>query len=128
MQRVSAKYEKQNKKKKHEKSTKSFKVVDSRAPLQEFEEPTPQPTGTQVLIKVKAACREERVSRVVQKIPLNGHCALLSRHGYRSWKSPSAVGLADAGVLHRLVVPTLARRRITFAAGTRLDGTKEILS
>jgi hypothetical protein len=51
---------------------KSFKVVDSRAPQQEFEEPTPQPTGTQMLIKVKAACGEERASRFVQKIRLNG--------------------------------------------------------
>ena len=34
---------------------KSFKVADFKAPLQEFDEPTPQPSGTQVLIKVKAA-------------------------------------------------------------------------
>ena len=34
---------------------KSFKVTDFNAPLQEVDEPTPQPEGTQVLIKVKAA-------------------------------------------------------------------------
>jgi alcohol dehydrogenase, propanol-preferring len=34
---------------------KSFKVADFNAPLQEVDEPTPQPSGTQVLIKVKAA-------------------------------------------------------------------------
>ena len=34
---------------------KSFKVADFKAPLQEFDEATPQPSGTQVLIKVKAA-------------------------------------------------------------------------
>jgi alcohol dehydrogenase/propanol-preferring alcohol dehydrogenase len=34
---------------------KSFKVADFKAPLQEFNQPTPEPTGTQVLIKVKAA-------------------------------------------------------------------------
>jgi propanol-preferring alcohol dehydrogenase len=34
---------------------KSFKVADFNAPLQEFDEATPQPAGTQVLIKVKAA-------------------------------------------------------------------------
>jgi alcohol dehydrogenase, propanol-preferring len=34
---------------------KSFKVVDFNAPLQEIEEPTPGPSGTQVLIRVKAA-------------------------------------------------------------------------
>ncbi len=34
---------------------KSFKVADFNAPLQEVDEPTPQPQGTQVLIKVKAA-------------------------------------------------------------------------
>ena len=34
---------------------KSFQVVDFRAPLQEVDQPTPQPAGTQVLIKVKAA-------------------------------------------------------------------------
>lgn len=34
---------------------KSFKVVDFNAPLQEVDQPTPQPFGTQVLIKVKAA-------------------------------------------------------------------------
>jgi alcohol dehydrogenase, propanol-preferring len=34
---------------------KSFKVADFNAPLQEIDEPTPQPGGTQVLIKVKAA-------------------------------------------------------------------------
>lgn len=34
---------------------KSFKVTDFKSPLTEVNEPTPQPTGTQVLIKVKAA-------------------------------------------------------------------------
>jgi propanol-preferring alcohol dehydrogenase len=34
---------------------KSFKVADFNAPLEEVDEPTPQPGGTQVLIKVKAA-------------------------------------------------------------------------
>jgi alcohol dehydrogenase/propanol-preferring alcohol dehydrogenase len=34
---------------------KSFKVTDFNAPLEEVDEPTPQPSGTQVLIKVKAA-------------------------------------------------------------------------
>src|SRR5882757_5733449 len=34
---------------------KSFQVVDFNAPLQEVDQPTPQPSGTQVLIKVKAA-------------------------------------------------------------------------
>jgi len=34
---------------------KSFKVADFNAPLQEVDEPTPQPGGTQVLLKVKAA-------------------------------------------------------------------------
>lgn len=34
---------------------KSFKVADFKAPLREFDEATPQPSGTQVLIKVKAA-------------------------------------------------------------------------
>src|SRR5215510_844174 len=34
---------------------KSFKVTDFNAPLAEVEEPTPQPSGTQVLIRVKAA-------------------------------------------------------------------------
>jgi alcohol dehydrogenase, propanol-preferring len=34
---------------------KSFRVADFNAPLKEVEEPTPQPAGTQVLIKVKAA-------------------------------------------------------------------------
>jgi alcohol dehydrogenase, propanol-preferring len=34
---------------------KSFKVVDFKAPLKEIEEPTPRPSGTQVLIRVKAA-------------------------------------------------------------------------
>ncbi len=38
-----------------EDTMKSFKVADFQAPLQEFDEPTPQPSGTQVLIKVKAA-------------------------------------------------------------------------
>ena len=34
---------------------KSFKVAEFNAPLKEVDEPTPQPSGTQVLIKVKAA-------------------------------------------------------------------------
>src|SRR3954449_1964737 len=34
---------------------KSFKVADFNAPLREVDEPTPQPSGTQVLIRVKAA-------------------------------------------------------------------------
>ena len=34
---------------------KSFQVADFNAPLQEVDHPTPQPQGTQVLIKVKAA-------------------------------------------------------------------------
>src|SRR6204780_256171 len=34
---------------------KSFKVTDFNAPLQEVDEPTPRPQGTQVLLKVKAA-------------------------------------------------------------------------
>jgi D-arabinose 1-dehydrogenase-like Zn-dependent alcohol dehydrogenase len=34
---------------------KSFKVADFNAPLAEVDEPTPQPAGTQVLLKVKAA-------------------------------------------------------------------------
>src|SRR3954464_10333961 len=34
---------------------KSFQVTDFNAPLKEVDRPTPQPTGTQVLIKVKAA-------------------------------------------------------------------------
>ncbi|MBR0757402.1 alcohol dehydrogenase catalytic domain-containing protein [Bradyrhizobium jicamae] len=34
---------------------KSFQVVDFKAPLKEVDQPTPQPSGTQVLIKVKAA-------------------------------------------------------------------------
>jgi alcohol dehydrogenase/propanol-preferring alcohol dehydrogenase len=34
---------------------KSFQVADFNAPLQEVDQPTPQPAGTQVLIKVKAA-------------------------------------------------------------------------
>src|ERR1700742_815774 len=34
---------------------KSFQVTEFNAPLQEVDHPTPQPTGTQVLIKVKAA-------------------------------------------------------------------------
>jgi alcohol dehydrogenase/propanol-preferring alcohol dehydrogenase len=34
---------------------KSFKVADFKAPLKEFDQPTPEPSGTQVLIKVKAA-------------------------------------------------------------------------
>src|SRR6201987_817743 len=33
---------------------KSFQVTDFNAPLQEVDQPTPQPSGTQVLIKVKA--------------------------------------------------------------------------
>jgi len=33
----------------------SFQVADFNAPLREVEQPTPQPSGTQVLIKVKAA-------------------------------------------------------------------------
>jgi len=33
----------------------SFQVADFNAPLKEVEQPTPQPSGTQVLIKVKAA-------------------------------------------------------------------------
>ena len=34
---------------------KSFQVADFNAPLKEVDQPTPQPTGTQVLLKVKAA-------------------------------------------------------------------------
>ena len=34
---------------------KSFQVADFNAPLQEVDQPTPQPSGTQVLIRVKAA-------------------------------------------------------------------------
>src|SRR5947199_8502835 len=34
---------------------KSFKVTDFNAPLTEVDEPTPNPAGSQVLIKVKAA-------------------------------------------------------------------------
>jgi D-arabinose 1-dehydrogenase-like Zn-dependent alcohol dehydrogenase len=34
---------------------KSFQVADFNAPLKEVDQPTPQPTGTQVLVKVKAA-------------------------------------------------------------------------
>src|ERR1700722_4003079 len=34
---------------------KSFRVAEFNAPLKEMEEPTPQPAGTRVLIKVKAA-------------------------------------------------------------------------
>src|SRR4051795_11787141 len=34
---------------------KSFQVADFNAPLKEVDQPTPQPTGTQVLIRVKAA-------------------------------------------------------------------------
>ena len=34
---------------------KSFQVADFNAPLKEVDQPTPQPSGTQVLIKVKAA-------------------------------------------------------------------------
>ena len=33
---------------------KSFKVAEFNAPLAEIDEPTPQPSGMQVLIKVKA--------------------------------------------------------------------------
>ena len=34
---------------------KSFRVTEFGSPLQEVDQPTPQPVGTQVLIKVKAA-------------------------------------------------------------------------
>src|SRR5471030_804484 len=34
---------------------KSFQVADFNAPLQEVDRPTPEPQGTQVLIRVKAA-------------------------------------------------------------------------
>ena len=34
---------------------KSFQVTEFKAPLTEVDHPTPQPSGTQVLIKVKAA-------------------------------------------------------------------------
>ncbi len=34
---------------------KSFQVTDFNAPLTEVDQPTPQPSGTQVLVKVKAA-------------------------------------------------------------------------
>ena len=34
---------------------KSFQVAEFNAPLKEVDQETPQPTGTQVLIKVKAA-------------------------------------------------------------------------
>ena len=34
---------------------KSFQVTEFNAPLLEVDHPTPQPTGTQVLIKVRAA-------------------------------------------------------------------------
>jgi len=34
---------------------KSFQVTDFNGPLAEVDAPTPQPSGTQVLIKVKAA-------------------------------------------------------------------------
>src|SRR5258705_10203479 len=34
---------------------KSFQVADFNAPLREVDQPTPQPSGTQVLLKVKAA-------------------------------------------------------------------------
>src|SRR5471032_2820533 len=34
---------------------KSFQVTDFNAPLKEVDRPTPEPLGTQVLIKVKAA-------------------------------------------------------------------------
>lgn len=44
-----------DKKQKREKRMKSFQVVDFNAPLRETDMATPQPTGTQVLIKVKAA-------------------------------------------------------------------------
>src|SRR6267154_5288307 len=37
------------------KAMKSFQVTDFNAPLKEVDQPTPQPSGTQVLIKVKAA-------------------------------------------------------------------------
>src|ERR1044072_1515906 len=38
-----------------EASMKSFQVADFNAPLKEVDQPTPQPSGTQVLIRVKAA-------------------------------------------------------------------------
>src|SRR6202790_2481696 len=38
-----------------ERAMKSFQVTDFNAPLQEVDAPTPQPQGTQVLIRVKAA-------------------------------------------------------------------------
>ena len=34
---------------------KSFQVAEFNAPLQEVDHPTPDPTGSQVLLKVKAA-------------------------------------------------------------------------
>src|SRR5437588_12102416 len=37
------------------KAMKSFQVADFNAPLKEVNQPTPQPAGTQVLIKEKAA-------------------------------------------------------------------------
>src|SRR4030088_353573 len=41
--------------KSRESSMKSFQVTDFNAPLKEVNQPTPQPAGTQVLIRVKAA-------------------------------------------------------------------------
>jgi len=41
---------------------KSFKVAEFNAPLAEIDEPTPQPSGTQVLIKVKAAMISDMVA------------------------------------------------------------------
>ena len=41
--------------KERERNDEGFKVADFNAPLQEVDEPTPQPAGTRVLIKVKAA-------------------------------------------------------------------------
>jgi alcohol dehydrogenase/propanol-preferring alcohol dehydrogenase len=38
-----------------ERTMRSFQVADFNAPLKEVEQPTPQPSGTQVLVKVKAA-------------------------------------------------------------------------
>src|SRR5271165_1176991 len=44
----------------------SFKVVDFKAPLKEIEEPTPAPTGTQVLIRVTPAA----VTRIKTCVPV----------------------------------------------------------
>src|SRR6202165_2172016 len=41
--------------KRRERAMKSFQVTDFNAPLKEVDQPTPQPSGTQVLLKVKAA-------------------------------------------------------------------------